>query len=146
MENLKYIVLIMAFGLFSCSSQKKLQTQTPFEIGNVTCQEYIGGMEKSGTGMTLRIPVTIDPTAEIEMMEVFFRGKKATVSMEEMDGKRYAIAKIPNSKGGSSETVDLNLALTEAVLSFKEKGKLKYTKITDIKQKQPLIYKSIPKN
>lgn len=41
--------------------------------------------------------------------------------------------------------MDLNLAPTEAVLSYEEDGKLKYTKIAGIKQKQPLIHKSILK-
>lgn len=146
MGNLKYILLIMAFGLFSCSSQKKLQTETPFEMGNASCQEYLGGKEESGTGMLLRIPLTVDDEGTTVFNEVFFRGKQAAVTMEEKDGMRFAVAKIPNAKGGSAEAVALKLASTEAILSYTDNGKLKYTKITDIKQKQPLIHNSIQKN
>jgi hypothetical protein len=146
MGNLKYIVLIMAFGLFSCSSQKKLQTETPFEMGSASCQEYVGGKEESGKGMMLSIPVTMGEENMIELNEVFFRGKQVSVTMQEKDGMRFAVARIPNAKGGSAEAVALKLESTEAILSYTDNGKVKYTKITDIKQKQPLIHNSIKKN
>ena len=146
MGRFKYIILIMALGLFSCSSQKKLQTQTPFELGTATCQEYIGDMENSEKGLSLKIPVTMDNANGLEMKEIYFRGKQAMVSMEKIDGANYAMAKIPNSKGGSPETIALELDATEAVLSYTQNGKLKYTKVTGIKDKQPLIYKGKPKN
>jgi hypothetical protein len=146
MKHFKYIICIMLLGLFSCSSQKKLQTETPFELGSATCQAYIGGMENSGNGLSIKIPVTIDEASTLEMKEIYFRGKQASITMEQIDGANYAIAKIPNSKGGSAETIALALEATEAVLSYTENGKLKYTKVTGIKEKQPLLYKGKPKN
>jgi len=146
MGRFKYIICIMLLGLFSCSSQKKLQTEIPFEMGAASCQAYSGGLEKSGSGLSLKIPVTMDDSYTLEMKEVYFRGKQAPITMEQIDGAIYAMAKIPNSKGGSAETTALALEPTEAVLSYTENGKLKYTKITGIKEKQPLLYKGKPKN
>ena len=146
MKNFKFIILIMAFGLFNCSSQKKLQTQTPFELGNAVCQQYVGGMENSGNGMMLKIIVNIDGVVDLDLKEVYFRGKQMTVTVEEIDGENFAMAKIPNSKGGSIDATALKLESTEAVLSYIHNGKLKYTKVIGIKEKQPLMYKGKPKN
>lgn len=146
MGRFKYIICIMLLGLFSCSSQKKLQTEIPFELGNASCQVYSGGLESSGSGIAVKIPVTMDNASDVVMKEIFFRGKQAPVTVEQVDGANYAMAKIPNSKGGSAETTALELGATDAVLSYIENGKLKYTKITGIKEKQPLLYKGKPKN
>ncbi len=146
MRNFKYSTVLMALVLFSCSSQKTFQTQIPFELGSASCQEYYGGREESGRGTSLSIPLNMQMETDVELVAIFFRGKEASVIVEEIDGVRYARAKFPNAKEKSPEAADLNLELAEAVLSYKEDGKLKYTKIKGIKQKQPLIHNSIPKN
>ena len=147
MKNLGYFVLVLVFGLLSCSSQKKLQTMTPFEIGSATCQQWSGGRGESGTGTTLKIPVSQFDSNSIELKEVFFRGKKVSVVMEKENGEKYAIANVSSKNDKSTEeTNKLKLDPTEAVLSYLENGELKYTKVIGIKDKQPILYKGKPKN
>lgn len=147
MKNLGYSILVLVFGLLSCSSQKKLQTMTPFEIGNATCQQWTGGRAESGTGTTLKIPVSQMDVNAIELKEVFFRGKKVSVILEEENDEKYAVANFSSKNDNSiEETNKLKLDPTEAVLSYLENGELKYTKVTGIKDKQPILYKGKPKN
>ena len=146
MKSFGYFALVMLLGPVSCSSQKKLQTQVPFEIGKATCQQWLGGREESGIRTILKIPISGIDVNTFEMKEVFFRGEKVPVVTKEEDGITYAVADIPNSKGDSAEAKDLMLEATEAVLSYTENGKLRYTKITGIKDRQPIIYKDKPKN
>ncbi len=67
--------------------------------------------------------------------------------MEEENGNKYAIASFFSDNDASSEEANrLNLDPTEAVLGYLEDGKLKFTKVTGIKDKQPILYKGKPKN
>lgn len=146
---MKYVLgcfLIFCLCLTSCTSQKKLQTETPFEIGKASSQQYVGGREESGSGTELRIPVSLLNTSDIEIKEVYFRGKQVKALVNTVDNEEIIIVRIPNNSPESSETSDLKLNTDEAVISYNENGEMKYAKVNGIKQKQPLIYKGAPKN
>ncbi|MEP2239615.1 MAG: hypothetical protein ABJI22_14705 [Maribacter sp.] len=146
---MKYVLscfLIFCLCLTSCTSQKKLQTETPFEIGNATCQPYTGGREESGSGTELRIPVSLLENSDIELNEVYFRGKQVKAVVNTVDNQKMILVRIPNNNPESSETLKLALNTDEAVISYNENGEVKYAKVDGIKQKQPLIYKGAPKN
>lgn len=146
MKNLSVCYLFICLCLTSCLSQKKLQTETSFEIGKATSQSWVGGREESNSGVELYIPITFTYKMAVEIQEVYFRGKQVVPTVNSIEGQNVVVARIPNSQPESSETIDLGLQSNEAVLKYLENNEIKYTKITDIKQKQPLIYKSASKN
>lgn len=74
MKNVSILMILTAFSFYGCSSQKNLNTNPPFSIANPTCQQYAGGLEDSGKGFILELPVSLDEGVEIEFQEVFFRG------------------------------------------------------------------------
>ena len=172
MRKLLYISLIALMGLGSCSSQKKLQTEPPFVVEGPTCQKWTGGKEESGSGLDVKIPIAQIKEENISMQHLYFRGEVAEVSSEIIDGSRYAIAKFsflslekpdiimhsdstkefgnqpPKLDIDTSKEFPFELSNDEAVLSYIESDgkKVKYTKISGIKEKQPLIYSSKPMN
>ena len=149
MGLMKYVLscfILFCLSLTSCTSQKKLQTETPFEIGKASSQPYVGGREESGSGTELRIPVSFLNTTDIEIKEIYFRGKQVKALVNTVDNQEMIVVRIPNNNPESSETLDLKLNTDEAVISYNEDGEMKYAKINGIKQKQPLIYKGAPKN
>ncbi|APQ17401.1 hypothetical protein A9200_00370 [Maribacter hydrothermalis] len=149
MGLMKYITssfFVLLLFLTSCTSQKKMQTKTPFKIGNATSQQYIGGREESRSGTELRIPLSFSNTIEIKINHVFFRGKEAQSALDTLENEKVLVVKMPNDLIESSEAINLKLKFDEAVISYNENGETKYAKVQGIKQKQPLIYKSAPKN
>jgi len=146
MKYLNTYFLLFCLCLTSCTSQKKLQAEPSFDIGKASCQEYVSGREESGSGTELRIPVTLIENSDIQMNHVYFRGKQVDAIVNTVNGENVIVVRIPNTASKSPEAIDLNLGKDEAVVSYSENGNLKYAKVSDIKQKQPLIYKGAPKN
>ncbi|MDP2526659.1 hypothetical protein Q8W31_11255 [Maribacter dokdonensis] len=123
-----------------------MQAEPSFDIGKASCQEYVSGREESGSGTELRIPVTLIDNSDIQMNHVYFRGKQVDAIVNTVNGENVIVVRIPNTASKSPEAIDLNLGKDEAVVSYSENGKLKYAKVSDIKQKQRQIYKGAPKN
>ena len=146
MKYLNTYFLLFCLCLTSCTSQKKLLVEPSFDIGKASCQEYVSGREESGSGTELRIPVTLIENSDIKMNHVYFRGKQVDAIVNTVNGENVIVVRIPNTASKSPEAIDLNLGKDEAVVSYSENGKLKYAKVSDIKQKQPQIYKGAPKN
>lgn len=149
MVSMKYLnscFLLFCLCLTSCTSQKNLQTEIPFEIGKATCQQYVGGREESGSGIELRIPVSLMDNSEIKVGEVYFRGKQVKALMDTIEDNKVIVVRMPDNSPESSETKSFSLKIDEAIVSYLENGETKYTKVEGIKQKQPLIYKGAPKN
>tara|TARA_B100000427_G_C15022150_1_gene383030 strand:+ start:125 stop:496 length:372 start_codon:yes stop_codon:yes gene_type:complete len=123
-----------------------LQAEPSFDIGKASCQEYVSGREESGSGTELRIPVSLIENSDIQMNHIYFREKQVDAIVNTVNGENVIVVRIPNTASKSPEAIDLNLGKDEAVVSYSENGKLKYAKVSDIKQKQPQIYKGAPKN
>lgn len=171
MKYLLYTLLIL-ITFSSCSSQKKLQTKIPFEISTPTSQKWIGGKAESESGVEVKIPVTQIKEENIAMQQLYFRGKITDVTYEIINGDRFVIAKYatnafrkqdiimhgdsrmevgnqpPKVKVNEDELFPFEIGENEAILSYIEKDgkRVKYTKISGIKDIQPLIYSSKPKN
>lgn len=136
-------MMLTAFGFFGCSSQKKFNTNPPFSIADPTCQQYAGGLEDSGSGFILELPVSVDEGVGIEFLEVFFRGyalaseikkegesiviicnykqtakdKKPDIIMHS-DPKKEVGNQPPNSISKENEDFPFSLKKNEAVISY----------------------------
>ncbi|MBO0591316.1 hypothetical protein I2486_07835 [Cellulophaga sp. E16_2] len=172
MKNLVYLYFIALLGLSSCASQKKMQPEPPFIIEGPTSQKWIGGKEESGTGLEVILPITQIMDENISFQQLYFRNKITTVKTAIIEGQRFIIAKIktektpmpdiimhldprkevgnqpPSPKKEAAINFPYELKDDEAVLSYIEEDgkKVKYTKISGIKEKKPLIYSSKPRN
>lgn len=160
MRTVTYILLALGFSISGCSSQKKLVKNPPFELGQATCQSWTGGRAESGSGTKLEVPVD-DIPATASLQYAYFRGKAASVKLEEKEGQQYAVANFMNKSGVKpdivmhadpkeevgnqppelQEEIPFELKPDECVLSFIEGDTVKYVKIAGIKEKKPLIYK-----
>ena len=162
------ICIIICTGLISCASQRTLQSAAPFEIGTVTVQEWLGGKEKSGTGYLVTIPVAVI-TKEVRFQELFYRGQIAQVTTEmreegfivqanfintptkpdlvmHADPKKEVGNQPSSIKGGSIKDFPFDLEPKAAILSYIVKNRVKYVKITGVKEKAGPIYSTKPKN
>ncbi|MGB5820128.1 MAG: hypothetical protein WBG90_11650 [Saonia sp.] len=170
MKHWSYIVLVLSMGFSSCSSQKILETKTPFIIGSASCQEWIGGREESGSGLTLKVPVSNSIDNTIIFRNVYFRGKMTEVYRNTVDGELFVMGKFVSEKIDKPDIVmhadstqevgnqppklnkkntmesPFELKNDEAVLSYIENGTEKYVKISGIQERPALIYQSKPKN
>jgi hypothetical protein len=172
MKNLIYVSFITLIGFGSCASQKQIEAKPPFVIENPTSQKWIGGKEESGTGLEVILPITQIMDENVSFQHLYFRNQITILKIEIIDGKRFAIAKVhtqktqmpdiimhadpkkevgnhpPSLKNKTVTAFPYELKNDEAVLSYIEEDgkKVKYTKITGIKEKQPLLYSSKPRN
>lgn len=168
MKNSIYSLVVL-FGLLgSCASQKKVMDSAPFNIDAAFCQEFVGGREESGSGLLLKIPV--DSLEDYTLQKAYFRKKVATVSLSQENGKQYAVALFLKNKTGKPDinmhadgreevgnqppklkdadelSFPFELNENEAILSFLKGKKVKYVKVSPIKDKQAMLYPSKPKN
>ncbi len=160
MRTMTYIILALGFSLSGCNSQKKLVENPPFETGEATCQQWVGGRAESGSGTLLQIPLSNDNVGQRKLQKAYFRGKVADIKMKSNDGVWFAEANFkkkrtnkpditmhrdPKKEVGNQpppikEEFPFELGESECVISYEEEGKTKYFKISDIKEKKPLLY------
>ena len=160
MKTVTYIILALGFSLFGCNSQKKLVENPPFKTGEATCQQWAGGRAESGSGILLQIPLTNDNIGQRKLQQAYFRGKVADIKMKSNDGVWFAEAnfrqsntkkpdivmhsdakkEVGNQPPTMNKELPFELGENECVISYDEEGKTKYFKISDIKEKKPLIY------
>ncbi|NAS10934.1 hypothetical protein [Poritiphilus flavus] len=161
-----YILFSLVMGLGGCSSQKKLETSTPFVLGPTICQDWIGGRAESGSGRVLRIAVREMPDEGISLQNVYFRGHMAKIDMVMEDNGMIALAKyeLKSEKPDmimhadstkevgnqppklKSKEFPFDLQKDEAVLSYLQDDKIKYVKISGVVDKPARVYKGRPKN
>lgn len=159
MKTFTYIILALGFSLTGCSSQKKLVKNPPFEVGQATCQSWVGGRPESGSGIKLEVPIA-DIPATASLQKAYFRDNVADLKVEERDGELFAVANFKNKSmekpditmhGDSTkevgnqpptlqEAMPFELNEDECVLSFVENDTIKYVKVSEIKEKKPLMY------
>ena len=157
MKNSLVGLLVLAIGLLSCSSQKKLEAQTPFVLGSTFSEEWVGDRAGDSSGHTVKIEVAKITGEDVSLQSLYFRGQMAKVSMEEEDGDMFATARFekqktekpdiimhadpkkeignqpPKLKKNNEKPFPFELKDNEAVLSYLDKGKVKYAKISGIK-------------
>lgn len=160
MKTITYIILVLGFSLTGCSSQKKLVENTPFETGEATCQRWSGGRAESGSGILLQIPLESNNLGQMKLQQAYFRGKVTDINMKSNEGSWFAEANFmvnkrgkpdmvmhsdPNKEVGNQppkmkDKIPFELKDDECVLSYLDRNKVKYFKLTGIKEKKPLIY------
>ncbi len=152
----RIVVFVLVIGLASCASQNKLETANiPFELGTSSFQEWTGGREESSSGGELKISVSELATEGLTFEKVYFRGR--AMDCELMKGEEstsivssYKIndgTKANLGKEGEKMLETFEVKGTEAILGYKTAaGKMKYVKVSGIKEKAPLLYSSRPKN
>jgi hypothetical protein len=167
MRNSVFILFILVSILAGCSSQKKLEKSTPFVYGEATVEPWTAGREETSSGNVVKISLSEMSAEEVELQNVYFRGQMAAVSMD-MDGRgMMAIATFPHAGKGTDMVMHSDsqqevgnqppkklkdkvfpfvLKADEAVLSYKEKDKLKYAKIEGIKEVKGRIYPGRPED
>ncbi|MGD1945971.1 MAG: hypothetical protein ACFB0A_06865 [Croceivirga sp.] len=161
MKVLAGMIVIFWFSLSSCSSQKAMVDQTLFEIGNASCQAWLGGRAESGSGMLLEIPILGENLDQINWQQAFFRGKVADIDMEstanggivKANFKNQGMKKpdmvmhsdskqeVGNQPPKLKEKFPFELEKNQGVLSFLEDGTLKYYKVENIKEKKTKMFR-----
>lgn len=172
MKKIPFYTFIVLFGLFGCSSQKKLSSDAPFTITAASCQDFASGREEGGTGFTLEFPFEGE-VSSIDFQKVYFRGHILNPELKTLEGTtvlvcRYEKNKADEGKGmvmhadpreeignqppamlkDNQEDYPFKLNEGEAVIQYSLIGKKKvnYFKLTGVKEKMPVQYPSQPKN
>ncbi|MCE2613658.1 hypothetical protein LVD13_11805 [Flavobacteriaceae bacterium D16] len=163
------IMVVILFGMSGCSSQKKLVEQAPFSVEKPSCTPFEGGLEASGSGFVLQLPISTQAEDEITFEKVFFRGHILNPEWVTEEGNRFLqcrymrkgkekpdiimhddpMMEVGNQPPGEiveKEEFPFKLKPDEAVIAYRLKGKTVYTKISGIKEKSPLIYPSRQNN
>jgi hypothetical protein len=173
MKKTVIILISFVFGVFGCTSQKKLAKDVPFTIQKPTCQQFAAGREEGGSGFVLRIPIGEMETTDISFKEVFFRGHVLASEMVKEAEGTVLLCEFKNKVAGKKPDLIMDadpkqeignqppemikekdkefpfeLAPDEAVISFVkgDSNKVIYHKIGGIKDKEPIQYLSRPKN
>jgi hypothetical protein len=172
MRIIPVYTIVILFGLFGCSSQKKLVQEAPFTIKNPSSQDYAAGKEEGGSGFTLSLPIS-DNLGDVTFEEIYFRGHimKPSLVLNEngrvlecvyrnenlevkpdmvmhADPKEEIGNQPPSLLKTAEKEFPFELEKDEVVISYREKGKnkMRYFKMVGVKEKLPLIYPSRPKN
>ncbi len=151
-----FLMLLSLCCLWSCSSQKKLESlsDVPFKIEQCTVQEWVGGRAESGSGVDLKINLSED-LAGLDFEKIYFRAraldcKLMTENNASVLVASYSTDEIANGtveKQGEKMKKMFEIDTNEAVLAYKNgENKLKYVKITNIKEVAPKIYQGRPQN
>lgn len=139
----------------SCSSQKKLEMNNiPFEISNSSFQKWSGGKEASGTRGELSI-VLSDEMKDTSIEKIYFRGRSLESAMKTEDDVTSIVAAYKRNEkvntiidaDGKKMQESFELKPDQAIIAYKMEGeKLRYFKISGIKEKAPILYRGRPKN
>lgn len=144
-------IALMSFS--QCASTQRLESKAPVNIKEVFYKEWSNPARGMGSGLNLFL-VLNEENSTIELDSVYFRKKKAKIAFTKdniyvakfktasntiqpitmsLDPKEEV--KNPHSKNEEPD-VPFELANDECIISYKEKGKLKYFKLTGLKKRQ----------
>ena len=146
---MKYLYLLLSATLAavlftSCAGNKELQGKAPANLGDVY-------FTTQGEIITLYIPVNSIQTNRVNLTEVYFRNRKAMLTTtEDMPGVYRAtfqtgkqdmiMSSDPQEEYGNKmpqkeEKMEFDLKEDEAILIFTQNSKVKYYKLTGVKEK-----------
>jgi len=172
MRKIPVLTIVVLFGLFGCSSQKKLVQEAPFTIKDPSCQDYAAGREEGGSGFTLSLPIA-DNVEDVTFEEIYFRGHIMKPSLVQNENGSVLVCDHKNENPNVKPDIIMHadpkeeignqppsllkpdqrefpfeLEKDEVVISYREKGKkrMQYFKMKGVKEKLPLVYPSRPKN
>lgn len=145
------ICSLLFLAMSQCTSIKELSN--PSFIGETSYYStWVAGIEGGGSGLDFYIDL-INIPGSITPIELYFKGKKAPVVLEKetyvVHFKTAANSK-PEEVSSISASYDptkfpFELGVEEAILMYKENGKIQYTKIDKIKKKGHIAFPSAGK-
>ncbi|TAI47503.1 hypothetical protein [Flagellimonas allohymeniacidonis] len=140
---------------------------SPVTLGEASCKQWYGSTEESGKGLLLEIPV-LDEVSDIDVKQAFFRGMVTDIRWEKRKEGQILVADFkieertkpdiimdadPKEEVGNQppslhkqEEFPFELESSEAIISYNDKGKMRYFKVIGIKDGKPLFYQPMPKN
>ncbi|MCX7551364.1 hypothetical protein [Xanthomarina sp. F2636L] len=153
------LILSILITFTQCSSAQKLQEQASFELGEVSFQRWIAGVQGGGSGYHMLINV-ISNKNNVVFDSVYFRGYKAKIEIGKIayvaniktkDNQREDLImsnngqeefgnKQPNKEANSS----FKLSDKECVISYIENETTKYLKVNNLIEKPKEEYPSAP--
>ena len=158
MKNSIYIFLSVIMGLSGCSSQKKLQTNPPFVLGEATSQKWADDEEENDFERIVKIVVR-ELTGQVTLQKLYYKGQVADITIETGEEQMIAVAKFektdfekwdmimhadpkkevgnrpPRPRKKDKGAFPFELSDEEAVLSYIENDTVKYVKVSAILEK-----------
>jgi len=151
------LLSLSVISFSQCSSTKKLQNSTPFEIGNAYYQNWFSGVKGGGSGTNLYIPIISNPN-NIMLDSAYFRGnqvklefkndtifighlKKSTNKKPDIIMSSEPFAEYGNQVPELHKRIHFELKEGECVISYNFKNKTRYFKINKVIEKEPKHYR-----
>ncbi|WP_178991257.1 hypothetical protein [Winogradskyella schleiferi] len=141
---------VLASSNFQCSSSrafiKSSEEPIPFKVRTISFQEWNAGDNEEDTGINVYVPI-VNKAEDIIIDSVYFRNFKGQLVR---NYSRYTSVLRTNSLDYTIEKTEkvndypFTLANNECAISYVEKGKVKYLKLTDVIQKEAIYYKDGP--
>lgn len=153
------MLFIMA-AFSQCAVTKKMETNMPFELGDIYYQEWVAGIKGEGSGINIVIPLVSNPK-NIVLDSVYFHGKQTKLESrdnmlfvgrfqsEKNQKKNVIMSNEPYAEYGNKvpeipKKASFQLQENECIVSYKTGNRVKYFKIDKIEKKEILQYMSTP--
>ena len=155
------LVVIMA-SLSHCSSAQKLQKDAPTTFGETYYKHWVSGVAEGPSGLNIFIELRDE---SIQLDSVYFRGKVAKFEVKpankllfigrfinESTEKRDMIMNSNTAQeyGNTAPKIETNnpfdLGQNECVVSYKNNGKTRYYKLTNIVKKESIHIPMSPRS
>ena len=153
------VLALLPIAFIQCGSAQTNLQEMPMQTGQAYYQKWIAGVQGGGAGINLFIPVDELPE-NIQLEKVFFQKMAAPIKKETdtLWVARFVTnvnreRDIVMSNNPIEEAVNtpqeqgnfpFRLEDTEAGLSYRQDGVLKYSKILNLKEKTSVAYPSAP--
>ncbi len=150
--------VLFLFFILQCSSAQKFQKEAPMPINKIEIQHWMAGIQGGGSGINMEIQVPEKTTIKLD--SVFYKGLRAKVIPARTDyiakfisaenqKRKIVMSNKPNSEYGNELPVIIqkspfDLKDNECVLSYKEAGKTKYFKYSNVIEKPRQDFPSAP--
>lgn len=156
------LLLLVLITIVQCGSAQKLQINTSFKLGQVYYQHWIAGVQGGGSGINLYIPI-ISNVNKVEFDSVYFRNKVVKLEFPNENlaigrfktssnqKKDFIMSSEPYAEYGNqvpnlNKNIPFKVEDNQCIISYKDKGKIKYFKVDSIIKKELQAYPSVPKN
>jgi len=147
-------IIFLFFIVSSCGSSgiKDLEKNPPFTISEGYYQNWVAGVKEGGSGTNVYI-IFKDFSEDITIQDIYFSNKKVKAKNSPENPKQYSgyfknelrdviMDSNPQKEAQNTppQTVLFDLQANEAVVSYLSNGKIKFYKISGLKEKQTLAY------
>lgn len=157
MNKITIVLFFLIIGLTSCSSQQEVKTNLPWKIESVYFQKWIGGQEKTGSGINFYLIFKESFSPNFHLKKVYFRNQEANFIKENKttftarfyykstNSDLILDGKTSNEYGNNPPEIlksKFDLKDNEAILEFEQDNKTHFYKISSVKEKELLAYPS----